>query len=74
MNQVSCRVTIKTRRKSCVIQQVEFVYSVFLFQANALTGDGERRNRVKDFSFDFSYWSVYERSRHYASQERVRFA
>ncbi|KAJ7384731.1 Kinesin-like protein kif16b [Desmophyllum pertusum] len=40
-------------------------------KASSLTGEGERRNRVKDFSFDFSYWSVEERSRHYASQERV---
>ena len=46
---------------------------VFELQASSLTGEGERRNRVKDFSFDFSYWSVEERSRHYASQERVRF-
>lgn len=36
-----------------------------------MTGEGERRNRVKDFSFDFSYWSVEERSHNYASQERV---
>ena len=36
-----------------------------------MTGEGERRNRVKDFSFDFSYWSVDDRSRNYASQERV---
>ncbi|XP_078351266.1 uncharacterized protein LOC144636002 isoform X2 [Oculina patagonica] len=40
-------------------------------KASSLTGEGERRNRVKDFSFDFSYWSVEEKSRHYASQERV---
>lgn len=45
--------------------------TIMNIKANALTGDGERRNRVKDFSFDFSYWSVNERSRHYASQERV---
>ena len=36
-----------------------------------MTGDGERKNRVKDFSFDFSYWSADERSRNYSSQERV---
>jgi len=40
-------------------------------KASSVTGEGERRNRVKDFSFDFSYWSVEERSRNFASQERV---
>ncbi|XP_022799911.1 kinesin-like protein KIF16B isoform X2 [Stylophora pistillata] len=45
--------------------------TIMNIKANSLPGEGERRNRVKDFSFDFSYWSVSERSRHYASQERV---
>ncbi|XP_068717325.1 kinesin-like protein KIF16B [Montipora capricornis] len=44
---------------------------IFNIKATSVTGEGERRNRVKDFSFDFSYWSVDDRSRNYASQERV---
>lgn len=39
-----------------------------------MTGEGERRDAIKDFSFDFSYWSADERSRHYVPQEKVSFS
>ncbi|XP_067029065.1 kinesin-like protein KIF16B isoform X1 [Acropora muricata] len=44
---------------------------IYNIKASSVSGEGERRNRVKDFSFDFSYWSLDDRSRHYASQEMV---
>ncbi|XP_073249049.1 uncharacterized protein [Porites lutea] len=40
-------------------------------KASTVTGEGERRSRVKDFTFDHSYWSLEKKNPHYASQERV---
>ncbi|XP_071961810.1 kinesin-like protein KIF16B [Antedon mediterranea] len=37
----------------------------------ATDGSGEGRERVKNFTYDFSYWSASHKDPHFASQERV---
>ncbi|XP_048586357.1 kinesin-like protein KIF16B isoform X2 [Nematostella vectensis] len=44
---------------------------IYNVKGTNVTGEGERKNYVKDFSFDYSYWSADERSRHFVNQERV---
>ncbi|XP_031569292.1 kinesin-like protein KIF16B isoform X2 [Actinia tenebrosa] len=42
-----------------------------IYNLKATTGEGERKQQVKDFSFDYSYWSADSNSSHFVTQQQV---
>ncbi|KAK3710528.1 hypothetical protein QZH41_009354, partial [Actinostola sp. cb2023] len=44
---------------------------IYNLKSSTLTGEGERKHAVKDFSFDYSYWSADDTSNHFVTQQKV---
>ncbi|XP_042242970.1 kinesin-like protein Klp98A isoform X2 [Homarus americanus] len=78
MNMASVKVAVRVRpfnqrevdlNSVCIVEVDDKKTRLINHKVNA--NEGESRERIKDFTFDFSYWSHSDLDRHFAPQEQI---
>ncbi|XP_069942470.1 kinesin-like protein Klp98A isoform X2 [Cherax quadricarinatus] len=79
MNMASVKVAVRVRpfnqreidlNSSCIVEVEDKKTRLINHKVNTIEG-GENRERIKDFTFDYSYWSHRDSDRHFAPQEQI---